>query len=136
MTDTEHKIDDELIAKEAIASSPDVTYEALDEAPKVEDKALEAVKTDSFDYEPDKRNARLLKLMLQQIGGSKLTQDQIDAAEEVSAEGFGAINAAPIPRGVRVGITGVLLLGSLLPLFFSIKGAFHENDGGNNDGNE
>lgn len=120
------KINDEDLAKEAIANSPEVTHTALDESEVAPSKAAKRADIEAFEYEPDHRNGRLLKLMLEQWGKNKLDQAQIEAAEEVGAEGFGALKAAPIPSAIKLTVTFLLLLGSIVPLAFDLKGAFKE----------
>ena len=120
-------INDDEIVREAVATSPEITYEALDEK---EQGASEAAKDaardgelEGYDYQPDARNARLLKLALKQWDKSGILDDaQIDAAEEVSAEGFGALNSAPIPRNAKVAVTLALLILSIAPLVMELAG--------------
>jgi hypothetical protein len=127
--------DAEKAAKEAIATSPEVT-EGVTFAPDSEEsQSVQEVlggEIEGVDYIPDQRNGRLLALALQQWDKNKrLEKAQIDAAEEIGGEGFGAINAAPLPRGVKIMITGVLLLLSIVPLAGEIFVSL--NEGKKND---
>jgi hypothetical protein len=121
--------DAEMAVKEAIATSPEVTEGVtLDpsggdiSANSSKEKAVKG-EIEGIDFQPNKKNGRLLALALEQWDKNKrLDKAQIEAAEELGGEGFGAINAAPIPKGIKLAITSVLLLLGLVPLALDIAG--------------
>ncbi len=123
------KFDAETVAKEAIATSPEVTEGVNFTADAEEISASKALnpEIEGIDYQPDKRNGRLLVLALEQWDRNKrLDPAQLEAAEEVGAEAFGAVNAAPVPHIAKLAVTIALLAASVIPLFLDISGALGE----------
>lgn len=118
------KFDDNASAKEAVASSPDITegvlFDDLEGGSNADQIAVEkAVYT--APSEADKRNSRLLSRLAKEATkfiGCDPDEDQLDAAEEISSEGFYALSSLNPPRWLKVGLTLSLLLGSFLPTFF------------------
>lgn len=103
------KLDDEQVAKEAIASSPEVTkgvVEALEETgqPK-EAKTPEPVMADDGDL----RNARLLaqgvNSIYRHVSEEDLKSDQVDALAELGTELFISMKQFALPKWAYVTVT-------------------------------
>jgi hypothetical protein len=124
------KFDEDLAAKEAIATSPEVTEGAQQisaalEAEKALPQAPQAVNTEPNAW--DKRNARLLTKSLRQLSqgnGGELDDDQLSAIEDLSAEGFGILSALNAPKAVKIGITAALVAVPFIPIALSVRGIF------------
>ena len=114
--------DAENAAKEAIATSPEPT-EGVELGASEESAPESEAQGEIAEYIPDRRNAKLLTITLKQWDkNGRLDPAQLDAVEEVGAEGFGAINASPVPHTIKLGITIALLLASIIPLILEITG--------------
>lgn len=125
----------EYAAKEAIATSPEFTegvdFGSVDEGLSA-NQALNG-ELEGYDYQPDNRNGRLLAIGLQQWDkGDRLQKEQIDAAEEVGSEAFGALKSAPIPAFYKIMVTLALLVFSIVPIVLDIASAYGEK--GEEDG--
>lgn len=131
------KFDDNQAAKEAIASSPEITQSVVETEEVNASQAVESVYQDCGDILPsheDQRNARLLsgciKGVLKAVGG-EVNPDQLDATQELSAEGFSALSGLNPPRWLRISIILSLLVGSFAPVgvaFFQSMKAINNDD--------
>tara|TARA_R110002124_G_C8973012_1_gene515485 strand:+ start:6941 stop:7360 length:420 start_codon:yes stop_codon:yes gene_type:complete len=123
---------EEAIAKEAIAASPEVTEgveqicetEAPQQAVSVPQQAVNSEPTPD-----DKRNARLLTKGLKSIAkgqGGELDEDQLSAIQDVSGEAFGILSALNAPKALKIGITLGLVAIPLIPVALSARGIFKD----------
>lgn len=133
------KFDDEYTAKEAIATSPDVTQsvvDSLDEGldnSECSDKAVNVAANVGPSPE-DARNSRLLSLITKNavsMFGAPVNDDQLSAAEEIACEGFCGLSAINPPRWLKIFITGSLLIGSFLPTGLVAYAAWKGEKNGN-----
>jgi hypothetical protein len=128
------KFNEDLVAKEAIAASPDITQGveiSLEETPEQAVISNEqAVNSEPNAW--DKRNARLLTKGLRNLSDD-LDGDRLDAIEDLSAEGFSILTALNVPKAVKIGITAALVAIPFIPAALSVCDSFKNSKQGGHD---
>lgn len=100
------KLSDTDLAKETIASSPEITVQAEEIS---EDKPLKDAKetvSEGFSEHEAERNARLLSQgcnsVYRSYSGADLKMDQVSAFEELGTEIFKSLNEFGVPKAVKL----------------------------------
>ncbi len=126
------KFNDETTAKEAIASSPEVTAGVLDDFDDGEENTEAKAVHKAVNLSPspeDERNARLASLCAKQcasVCGAEVGDDQLDATREITAEAFAGLSALNPPKWFSLAITFSLLIGSFAPVVVAALNSMKE----------
>tara|TARA_B100000029_G_C16884106_1_gene707796 strand:- start:2 stop:397 length:396 start_codon:yes stop_codon:yes gene_type:complete len=113
------KINEDDIAKEAIANSPDVTAKVEKETAKKSSKDDETI-IEGFSDEEAERNGRLISRGIE-ANFTTLQQDQVQAFEELGTEFFKSLNEFGVPKPIKIGLLIGILLMPFLPSLLKIK---------------
>lgn len=127
------KLIDEDLAKETIASSPEITVQ--DTAPITDEKALKDDKKaviEGFSEQEAERNARLLSQGANSVyraySGGDMKADQMSAFEELGTEIFKSLNEFGVPKPVKLTLLTAIVA---LPFVPSIIKIFKKGDDSN-----
>ncbi|MBL4761684.1 MAG: hypothetical protein JKY93_03180 [Gammaproteobacteria bacterium] len=130
------QFDDESVAREAIATSPEITQSVVDnlEEEGGDNSEQSKIAVNVSPSSDDLRNSRLTSACIKGIVsafGHEADGDQLAATQEITAEGFCALSGLNPPKALKIGITMFLLVGSFVPVGVAALKSYREVKGNN-----